>query len=107
KVHIKILRENHPDLIAFDITRDVVKEQNSTSFHIKDQNIYYISLNMFTENAVKQIEKILKHSSAHPYKGLILDLRNNSGGLLTAAIDIAGLFLDKGSLVVVTKDRND
>ena len=107
KVHIKVLRENYPDLISFDITRDVVKEQNSTSFHIKDQNIYYISLNMFTENAVKQIEKILKHSSEHPYKGLILDLRNNSGGLLTAAIDIAGLFLDKGSLVVVTKDRDD
>lgn len=107
KIHIKILRENQPDLIAFDIIRDVVKEQNSSSFLIKDQNIYYISLNMFTDNAVKQIEQILKHSTQQPYKGLILDLRNNSGGLLTAAINIAGLFLDKGSLVVVTKDRND
>ena len=105
-VHIKVLRENHPDLISFDITRDVIKEQNSMSFHIKDHNIYYISLNMFTENAVKQIENLLKKSTQHPYRGLILDLRNNSGGLLTAAIDIASLFLDKGSLVVVTKDKN-
>jgi carboxyl-terminal processing protease len=107
KVHVKILRENQTDLIAFDIIRDVVKEQNSSSFRIKDQNIYYISLNMFTENAVKQIEQILKHSTQESYKGLILDLRNNSGGLLTAAINIASLFLPKGSLVVVTKDRND
>ncbi len=107
KVTIKVLRENFPDLLTFTIVRDIVREQNSTSFHIKDHDIYYISLNVFNENGVKQIEKILKHSITHPYKGLILDLRNNSGGLLTAAIDITGLFLPKGSLVVVTKDRND
>ncbi len=106
-VQIKVLRENHPDLITFDITRDVIKEQNSMSFHIKDQNIYYISLNMFTDNAVKQIEGLLKKSAEHPYQGLILDLRNNSGGLLTAAINIASLFLNKGSLVVITKDKNN
>lgn len=105
-VRIKILRENHPDLITFDIVRDVIKEMNSMSFHIKSHNIYYVSLNMFTENAVQQIEKLLQYSASHPFKALILDLRNNSGGLLSAAIDIAGLFLDKGSLVVVTKDRN-
>lgn len=105
-VHVKILRENHPDLIPFDIVRDIIKEQNSMSFHIKSHNIYYISLNMFTENAVKQIEKLLHQSTQKPYKGLILDLRNNSGGLLSAAIDIASLFLDKSSLVVVTKDKN-
>lgn len=105
-VHVKLLRENHPDLIQLDIVRDVIKEQNSMSFHIKSHNIYYISLNMFTENAVKQIEKLLHQSTQKPYKGLILDLRNNSGGLLSAAIDIASLFLDKGSLVVVTKDKN-
>ena len=107
KVHIKVLREGHPDLIAFDVTRDVIKEQNLLGFHIKNHNIYYVSLNMFSENAVKQIEKLLKQSTQKPYKGLILDLRNNSGGLLNAAIDIAGLFLDKGSLVVVTKNKHE
>lgn len=106
-VHIKILRENHPDLISFDIVRDVVKEMNSMSFHIKNHNIYYVSLNMFTENAVQQIEKLLQYSATHPFKALILDLRNNSGGLLSAAVDIAGLFMEKGSLVVVTKDKNN
>lgn len=105
-VQIKVLRENHPDLITFDVMRDVVKEQNSMSFYIKSHDIYYISLNTFTENAVKQVEKLVKQSSQRAYKGLILDLRNNSGGLLTAAIDIASFFLDKGSLVVVTKDKN-
>jgi len=62
---------------------------------------------MFTDVAVKQIAELLKKSQEHHYKGLILDLRNNSGGLLTAAIDIASLFLKKGSLVAITKDNNN
>lgn len=105
KVHIKVLREGHIDLLPFDIVRNVIKEQNLLGFYIKNHNIYYVSLNMFSENAVKQIEKLLLQSTQKPCKGLILDLRNNSGGLLNAAIDIAGLFLDKGSLVVTTKDN--
>ncbi len=105
KVHLKILREGHIDLIPLDVARNVIKEQNLLGFLITNHNIYYVSLNMFSENAVKQIEKLLLQSTQKPYKGLILDLRNNSGGLLNAAIDIAGLFLDKGSLVVITKDK--
>jgi len=107
QVHVKILRDKQQDLLPFDIVRDVVKEQNSLSFFIQDQNIAYLSLNMFTENAVKQIEELLNKANKQKYKALILDLRNNSGGLLSAAIDIAGLFLPKGSLVVTTKDKNN
>jgi carboxyl-terminal processing protease len=95
------------DLLTFDIKRDVIKEQNSRSFLINDQNICYIGFNMFTENSVIQLEKLLQEAHTKKYKGIILDLRNNSGGLLQAAIDIAGLFLDKDSLVVVTKDKDN
>lgn len=104
-VEIKVLRENQKDLLSFNVKRDLVKEQNSLGFLIKDHNIYYLSLNSFSANAMKQIEKLLRESQKNKYKGIILDLRNNSGGLLTAAIDIAGLFVDKGSLVVTTKDK--
>lgn len=105
-VKVKVMRENSPDLLSFDIVRNIVKEQHSLSFHIKNHNISYISLSMFTDSAVKQIETLLKKSQEQNHKGLILDLRNNSGGLLSAAIDIAGLFIKKGSLVTVTKDKN-
>jgi carboxyl-terminal processing protease len=105
-VKVKILRENSPDLLSFDIVRDIIKEQHSLSFHIKSHNIAYISLSMFTDVAVKQIETLLKKAQEQHAKGLILDLRNNSGGLLNAAIDIAGLFLKKGSLVALTKDKH-
>lgn len=106
-VSIKVLRENQQDLLSFAITRDVIKEQNSLSFYIKEHNIYYISLTTFSETASQQIKKLLSNTNKHNYRGLILDLRNNSGGLLTAAVDIAGLFLEKNSLVAATKDRNN
>lgn len=107
KVNIKVMRQEGGDLLPFTIMRDVIKEQNSLSFHLKDQNIYYLSLNTFSENAVKQVEQLLKSSDKNQYKGLILDLRNNSGGLLTSVVDIAGLFLDKGSVVATTKDKHN
>lgn len=107
KVHIKGYIDNHPDLMSFEITRDVVKEQSSLAFYIPEYNISYLSLSSFTENSVKQLTELLKQSTKKQYKGLILDLRNNSGGLLSAAVDICGLFLDKGSLVVTTKDKTN
>lgn len=106
KVHVKVIRENQPEILSFDITRDVVKEQSSLCFYIEDQNIYYLSLSMFTESATRQLEKLLTKAQEKKAKGLILDLRNNSGGLLNAAVDIGGLFLEKGSLIVTTKDKH-
>lgn len=106
-VEVKILREKHPDMITVTITREIIKEQNSLCFYLPDQKIYYLSLNMFTQNAIKQIEDLLQKSKDQHYKGLILDMRFNTGGLLNAAIDIIGLFLPNNSLVVQTKGRNN
>lgn len=110
-VTIKVMRESKGvekgDLLTFDITRDVIKEQNSRCFLLNDQNICYIGFTMFTETSVNQLEKLIEEAHKKKYKGIVLDLRNNSGGLLQAAIDIAGLFVDKNSLVCVTKDKNN
>jgi len=107
KVTIKVLRGKKNELLTFTITRGVIKERNSLCFYLTNQNIYYISLNMFNEQSINQIKQLLKESSQKNYKGLILDLRNNSGGLLTSAINIAGLFLPQNSLVVTTRDRSN
>src|SRR5438105_3542457 len=50
-VTIKILREGSLDLLTFTITRDVVKEQQSLCFYLKEKNVYYLSLSMFAENS--------------------------------------------------------
>ena len=106
KVEIKIVREGQQDLLTFEVTRDVVKEQTSLSFYLEDQNVYYVSLSTFGQSSMSNIEKLIKKAKEKRYKGLILDLRNNTGGLLTSVLDIAGLFLDKESVVVSTKTKN-
>lgn len=106
QVQVKVKRMNNPELLSFTITRDIVKEQDALCYYLKDHAIYYLSLRLFTENSAKQLEQLLKKCKSQHSAGLILDLRNNSGGLLTSVIDIAGLFLPKNSLVVSTRERN-
>lgn len=105
-VTIKVKRGNNPELLSFTIMRDIVIEQDALCYYFKDNNIYYLSLRLFTENSINQLEQLLKKCLSQHSKGLILDLRNNSGGLLNAVIDIAGLFLPKDSLVVITQERD-
>ena len=105
KVTIKILRENATDLLTFTLTRDVVKDQQSLCFYIPSKDIYYLSLTMFAQNSAQQLATLLTKTQEQDPKGIVLDLRNNSGGLLTSALDIAGLFLDKGSVVATTIDN--
>lgn len=106
-VQLKVIRPGNTELLTFDIKRDLVREQNALCYHFNQNNIFYLALNMFTENAIKQLETLLKKCCTQNSRGIILDLRKNSGGLMNSVIDIASLFLDKGSLVVITKDRNN
>ncbi len=106
-VHVKVLRNDSLHLTPFDIVRSRIKEQNALCYYFKNHNMYYLSLNMFTQNAIKQMEQLIKKSQQQQSKGLILDLRFNTGGLLNSVVDIAGMFLEKGSLVVETKNRDN
>jgi carboxyl-terminal processing protease len=107
KVNIKVLRDGQQDLLEFEITRDKIEEQNLLSFLIKNHNIYYLSLSTFSRKAIESMKQLIEQSQKNSYKGIIIDLRNNSGGLLSSVIDICGLFTPKDSLIVFTKDKNN
>ncbi len=105
-VTILVMRTGQPELLSFSIIRDTVKEENTLAFYLPEHNIYYVSLTIFSENATEQIKQLLQKAAQKKYKALILDLRNNSGGLFNVAIDISNLFLEKNSLVAITKDKS-
>lgn len=107
KVNIKVLRDGQQDLLEFEITRDKIEEQNLLSFLIKHHNIYYLSLSTFSRKAIESMKQLIEQSQKDSYKGIIIDLRNNSGGLLSSVVDICGLFAPKNSLVVLTKDKDN
>jgi len=104
QLSLKVLRNKKP--IDFTVTRDIIKDRTSLCYFFKNQGIYYLSLKMFTENVASQVSELLKKANEGKCKGLVLDLRRNPGGILDSGIDMAGLFLEKNSLVVVTKDRD-
>lgn len=103
KLSVKVLRDKKPK--EFTITRDIIKDQTSMCFFFKDQGIYYLSLKIFAQNSGQQVSELLEKANDGQCKGVVLDLRRNPGGTLDAAIDVAGLFVPKKSLVVVTKDN--
>lgn len=106
-VHVLVSRTDTIRHLSFTLTRDIIKEPNALCYYLKEHNIYYVCFTIFTENSVHQLEDIIKKIQSQNSKGLILDLRNNSGGLLTAVVNIAGLFLPNKSTVLITKGRDN
>lgn len=104
KVTITILRSGTEKPFEVTITRAIIKIKAVKSKMIDD--IAYIRLTNFKENASDEIRNALKKLSEDNYKGIILDLRNNPGGLLTEAVNVSNLFLPSGKTVVFTKDRD-
>ena len=104
KVGLKIIRDKRP--MSFKVMRELIKDQTSLCYLFKQQSVYYLSLKIFNEMSAKQISDLLSTANEGRCRGIILDLRRNPGGTLDAAIEVAELFVDKGSKVVMTRDRD-
>jgi len=104
-VEVTILREREKKLLDFTITRSIIKIESIKKTEIIDGDIGYIRLVEFQEKSRRDIEKSLRDVEKQDIKGLILDLRNNPGGLLDASAEVAGEFLEKDKVIVSTKGR--
>ncbi len=106
KVELTILRKNKKPF-KVDITRQIITIV-SVKGYLLEKDMGYIRISSFqipTANLLKQTFDKLTKKNEQPLKSLILDLRNNPGGLLNAAIDVSNLFIDEKGLVVYTKGR--
>ena len=106
KVKLTIRRINEK---PFDVVlkREEIKIQSVKS-DIKDKGVIYVRVTSFTEDTDKMIEKAVKKAQntlKNDVKGIVLDVRNNPGGLLDQAVGVSDLFLNKGE-IVSTRSRN-
>jgi len=104
-VDISVLRESENKIIDFKLVRDMIKIKDIKETRILEDGIGYIRVVEFSENTSKDLEKALKNLKNSGMKELILDLRNNPGGLLDVAVKVAGKFIEKGKRIVYTKGR--
>jgi len=102
-VEIKVERENEEEPIKFVIVRDIIKV-NTVKYKMLD-GVGYIRLTQFSDTTPKDFDKAINDIEIAKAKGIILDLRSNPGGTLTAAVDVASVFLQPGQIIVSTKGR--
>lgn len=105
KVTIGIEREGIKDVTHFTITRDIIKVKAVPYSGMVDEEIGYIRLSTFSETSPNEFVHAIDSLTQEGANKLIIDLRNNSGGLLKAAIEVSDNFIDKGKIIVLTKGR--
>lgn len=112
KVTLLVMRDGWSEAKEFKITREIIqvptldwKILQLSDSKGKEKNILYVQLYAFNDSAFKLFNEAALNGLLNSSKGIVLDLRNNTGGYLNTAIDIAGWFLDKGDAVVKEKFR--
>lgn len=105
-VTITIERENVEDLLNIKIIRDTIIVEAVKEDLLEDEQIGYIRISTFNANTGPELKEVLNEFEKIPLEGMIVDLRNNPGGLLESAIEVASQFVKEGNIVRI-KSRNN
>lgn len=105
KVTVTIEREGMDKPMDFEITRDTIPIETVYGEMLED-GIAKVQITSFSENTTRELVETLNDLQEQGMKGLVLDLRQNPGGLLPRAVEISSLFVPKGKVLFKVEDRN-
>jgi carboxyl-terminal processing protease len=105
EVHITVLRAGLPEPLQLTVVRDEIPQTTVRYAYLIAPGTGYIAISDFARSTGEEVARALAKLRAEGMQRLILDLRNNGGGLLDQAIDVADQFLPKGSTIVETRGR--
>ena len=107
KIRLTIAREGEENPLIFDLKREIIKIRRVTA-DLLDKDFAYVRISSFqgdaAEQMIRELKKLRVQHKRRDFKGLVLDLRNNPGGFMNAAVKVAETFLD-GGMVTYTKGR--
>jgi len=107
-IELSVVREGIDEPLKFKLKRAVIKVKSVKS-HILEPGFGYVRISTFQSKTAQHLKKAIKslaEKNTAPLNGLVVDLRNNPGGVLNAAADVSDLFIEKGKLVY-TKGRTE
>ncbi len=108
-IKLTILRKGENKPLYITLVRAIIKTQ-SVKYKLPEPGYAYLRVTQFQEHSAEDLAKAIKalrDQNKGPLKGLVLDLRNNPGGLITAAVGITAAFVPKDALVVYTEGRTE
>lgn len=103
---VKVTVKRNDKEIDFDITREKIKFKCVKSEKLEN-NVGYIKISSFDGGCALDFEKAYKELETQGIQSLVIDLRNNGGGLVDESLKIAELIVPKGSKMLITKDKNE
>ena len=105
KVKVGVVRYGHKAVKTFTITRDDIPQKSVSAAYMIDDSTGYIKIKNFGENTYPEMLVALAELSQEQFRNLIIDLRDNTGGYLTAATQMINEFLPGNRLIVYTEGR--
>ena len=96
-IELTLVREGESKPLVISIVRDIIKIESVYSRLIENENMLYVRVVSFDKNIVGDVKEAIQKNKG--VKGIVLDLRNNPGGLLNQAVELVDLFVDEGVIV--------
>ena len=106
EVMLTISREGDDELREIEITRDIIVVE-TVEWEMMENNIAYIDISQFNEDTAVELDNYINDILVKNPSGIILDLRNNSGGYLTVANKITSRFIDSGDVIVIESYKDE
>jgi carboxyl-terminal processing protease len=106
RVKVAVSREGAPDYLTFAIVRDEISRKSVQDAFWLEPGIAYVKILSFADSTGQELDQTLRNLGEDNIKGLVLDLRGNPGGLLNSAVEVAGHFLPRGSVIVSQHGRS-
>lgn len=107
RVRIKVVHEGSTDIRSLEIERAVVSVASVKDARLLEDGIGYLRVVQFDERTAGALDESLRTLEKQGARALVVDLRNNPGGLLQSAVEVCSRFLPRGAMVVYTQGRDE
>ncbi len=105
-LELTYIRDGIDDTVTVQLTREEIRVDNISYYGMLSDSVSYVKLERFSRLSAKEMKDAINEMRAqNPLSGIVIDLRDNPGGLLEAAVEVCELFVEDSSDIVITKSR--